>query len=104
MKIKVPCKLCDLSASCSHGSFGLPLTQIPTMFLASPMQSPALLRDMMLAAYLFRGEMAMTQGVKSNFEMFFVEGSNIHSSFTAFFIAGRRYDKASFVPLNCTQR
>lgn len=70
MKLKMPCKLCELSldqqqklgiSNCTHSPF---LPQIPALtplpFGMGQMQnSPFLiqpLRDMMLAAYLFRGK------------------------------------------------
>lgn len=69
MKIKMPCKLCELSLdqqqklgmnNCTHTPF---LPQMPPMTPLPPMasvQTSSLfmppLREMMLAAYLFRGE------------------------------------------------
>lgn len=70
MKIKMPCKLCELSLdqqqklginNCTHSSF---LPQISTMThlpigIGQIQNSPFImqpLRDMMLAAYLFRGK------------------------------------------------
>uniref|UniRef100_A0A1Y1LJP6 BAH domain-containing protein n=1 Tax=Photinus pyralis TaxID=7054 RepID=A0A1Y1LJP6_PHOPY len=68
MKIKMPCKLCEVSldhsklgvANCTHSTFPFP-PQIP-IFLPPifnlgtfPIQNTSMLRDMMLAAYLFKG-------------------------------------------------
>lgn len=69
MKIKLPCKLCEVSvehsklgvSNCTHSTFPFS-THIPMFFPPAfnlnglPIQNPTLLRDMMLAAYLFRGE------------------------------------------------
>lgn len=70
MKIKMPCKLCEVSSldhgklgvssNCTHSPFvpqQMPLFFPPPFNLGSlPIQNPALLRDMMLAAYLFKGK------------------------------------------------
>lgn len=71
MKIKMPCKLCELSldqqqklgiGNCTHSGFLpqiSPMTSLP-IGVGQVQNSPLFvqpLREMMLAAYLFRGEL-----------------------------------------------
>lgn len=69
MKIKMPCKLCELSidqqqklgfSNCNHTTFLSQTSPISSLPISSNLQNSSLfmppIREMMLAAYLFRGE------------------------------------------------